>query len=74
MFDPNDVELRERLAESAYLRERYEDMVIDREFELREDAQYFALAWNHLSGAAQRPYRIAVAVALEHVAELVRVG
>lgn len=68
--DLTDPELREEVAKSAYYRDRYDDMVADQEHDLDPAAQYFCLEWESLSSIAQRPYRVAVSVALDHVREL----
>jgi hypothetical protein len=71
--DLQDPELREDLARASYYRERFEDMTLDQEHCTDETARYFCLRWEQLSQLAQRPYRIAVAQTLDHVAEFVSV-
>lgn len=73
-FDPKDPEFREELARAAYYRERFDDMTADMEHEVDSDAQYFCMSWDQLSPGVQRTYRVAVAVTLDHVSELISVG
>lgn len=65
-----DEEYREALAEQAYMRERRDEAAADRETDM-EDAQYFVMGWASLSDHARRPYRTAVAEALDNVGGLV---
>ena len=64
-----DEEYREALAEQAYMRERREQAARDRETDM-EPASYFTISWAYLSDDAKRPYRTAVAEALDNVADL----
>lgn len=68
LVDPTDPELREELAKQAYYQERREDAARDREHDLNEEAEYLTLDWDCVSDFARRPYRTAVAVALDAVA------
>lgn len=61
MIDLRDEDLREALAESSYMRQRVEEVVLDREHDLDPQVEYHCLAWECLSDAVQRPYRTAVA-------------
>lgn len=61
MIDLRDEDLREALAESAYMRQKVEEVVLDREHELDPTTEYHCLAWECLGDKAQRPYRTAVA-------------
>jgi NAD dependent epimerase/dehydratase family enzyme len=71
MADLDDPEFREELASASYYRERYDAMVLDREHDADDEAQYFCVRWEELSSGVQRPYRTTVAVVLDHVKELV---
>lgn len=63
-----DPEYREALAEQSYNLERLEDAALDREHEMDPDVDYYAMAWSSLEEWAKRPYRTAVAVALDSIA------
>jgi hypothetical protein len=65
-----DEEFREAIASQAYLRERREEAAADREHDLSA-ASYFAISWDSLADDAKRPYRTAVAEALDEVGAVV---
>lgn len=65
-MDIRDPDVQEAIAEAAYMRERAEEAAADREHEMR-DATYMVLAWECLDDWAKRPYRVAVATALDVV-------
>lgn len=62
-----DDEYREALAENAYLRERVEEAARQKEFDIEEGTTYWTVVWQSLSADAKRPYRTAVATALDAV-------
>jgi hypothetical protein len=62
----DDPDVRERLAERAYYRERLDEAAADSEHV--EDAGYWTLDWQSLSDWAKRPYRTAVAEACDVIA------
>jgi hypothetical protein len=66
----SDEDFREEVAEAAYMRERSEELAVERETETSDDFAYFVMAWGSLSDDAKRPYRTAVAEAFDHVLEL----
>lgn len=63
-----DPEVREEIAHQAYLRERSEQVTVQREQSGDDAEEYFTLAWSNLSDDAKRPYRTAVAEALDFAA------
>ncbi len=68
----SDEDYREALAEAGYYRERSDEAAVEREKEMDPETAYFTLAWGSLSDHAKRPYRTAVAEAMDNVAEVVR--
>lgn len=66
----NDPELREALAEAAYLRERAEDVAVAREQDT-DDCDYVILTWDSISDFSRRAYRTAVAETLDRIADVV---
>jgi hypothetical protein len=59
-FDLRDPELRERLAEEAYYRDRGDEVARDLEHLSDSDYSYWALSWDSLSDETRRPYRTTV--------------
>jgi hypothetical protein len=65
-----DDEYREALSEQSYYRERRDEASADREHHTDPDTSYWVLSWESLSDDARRPYRTAVAEALDNVVRL----
>lgn len=64
-------DFREHLAEAAYMRERQEELAVEREQETSDDFEYYVLEWGCVSDFGKRPYRTAVAETCDRLAELV---
>lgn len=62
----SDDAYREALAAAAYFRECVEEAAVDAEHTL-ERRSYWALSWDSLTDDVRRPYRTAVAEALDNI-------
>jgi hypothetical protein len=65
-----DEDWREALSEQSYMRERREEVAVDRELETDPGAEYFVVDWDALSDHARRPYRTAVAETCDNLLEV----